>query len=80
MGNSEKNLIRELVFGEDNDIPEFFEIENNLADAMFEAVHIMRWTESKQSMYTALKDSECQQICIDLIKKLDKAGYKIVKK
>lgn len=57
MKNNNENLITKLVFGEDDDIPEFFDIEEDIADAMFEAVYIMRWTENKQAMYAALKES-----------------------
>ena len=52
------------------------EIEN----ALLEAIYIMRWNEDETSLTAVLTVEEVEQATRDIIEELDKAGYKIVKK
>ena len=56
-------------------------MEEEIEYALLDAVWLMRWTdEEKQSMYAVLEVEEAEQMVKDIVKELDKAGYKIVKK
>ena len=54
--------------------------EEDIANALLDAVWTMRWTENKKAMFSVLSVKEANVICLDVFKELDKAGYKIVKK
>lgn len=47
---------------------------------LLEAIWIMRWSDNKEVLYAVLTVEEAEQMCDNIIKELDKAGYKIVKK
>lgn len=80
MEKNEIELIVESVYGDDEELPAFFEIEKDVANTLLEAVSINRWTKSKESLYCVMSVKEAHQACLNVIKELDKAGYKIIKK
>ena len=55
-------------------------MEENLKNALLEAVWLMRWNKDKTSMVAVLTEKEADKMCKDILKELDAAGYDIVKK
>lgn len=58
-------------------------MENKIRDidsALLDAIWIMRWNENKTAMSAVLTVEEAYNICKNIIKELDDAGYKIVSK
>jgi len=60
-------------------LDEFMLIDKDISDAMMEAIWIMRWNKEETAMTSVLTSDETMQMCINLIKELNNAGYKIVK-
>ena len=56
------------------------ELPEEIRLALLEAIWIMRENENETTIAAVLTVEEAKQMCIDIIKELDKAGYKIVKK
>jgi hypothetical protein len=48
--------------------------------ALSEAIWIMRWNKDKTVLKAVLMVEESEKICKNIVKKLDKAGFKIVSK
>jgi hypothetical protein len=48
--------------------------------ALLKAIWIARWNSNKTAKYAVLTEDEALQISKDIIKELDKAGYKITRR
>ena len=48
--------------------------------ALLEAIWIMRWNKAKTSMTAVLTVKEARTMAKDVVKELNKAGFRIVKK
>ncbi len=57
-----------------------FEFDLALTHPLLEAVWLMRWNNDKTAMKAVLTEREACQMCNNIVKELDKAGYKIVRK
>jgi len=56
------------------------EMNNKIENILLESVWVCRWNEAKTALCAVLTSEEATQVCRDIIKELDNAGYKIVKK
>ena len=54
--------------------------DEKLELALLEAIYIMRWDKEQTALTAVLTEEECNQIVSEIHKKLNRAGYKIVKK
>lgn len=54
--------------------------DNELFLALMEAIWIMRWTDNKEALYAVLEVEEAQEMAVNILKELDKAGYILIKK
>ena len=55
-------------------------MEENLENALLEAVWLMRWNKNKTAMKAVLTEDEAMQMCKDIVEGLNNAGYEIVRK
>lgn len=55
-------------------------IEEEVEDALLEAVWVTRWTKNEQALYAVLEPEEAFKIVKDIIEGLDNIGYEIRKK
>lgn len=55
-------------------------MEENIENALLEAVWLMRWNKDKTAMAAVLTIDEAMQMCKDIVDELNKAGYEIARK
>jgi len=55
------------------------ELGDDLVGTLMEAVWTMRESDNGDSVAAVLTTEEATQICSDIVKELNKAGYRIVK-
>lgn len=76
MGKSEEKTTDEVTI----EAIEAFQGHEELWEALMEAIWIMRPTGLGKSRAAVLTVKEANQMTLELLEELDKAGYKIVKK
>jgi len=54
--------------------------KDEITEALLEAIWVMRWNKDKSAMTAVLTVEEAELMCDDILKELNKAGFKIVKK
>ena len=64
----------------DDELFKWVDSRGDITFPMLQAIWTMRWNKDKTAMCAVLTPDEANQICKDIITKLDEAGYKIVKK
>ena len=55
-------------------------MEEEIENALMEAIWIMRWTDNNEALHSVLEVEEAEKMVQDIVKELDKAGYEITKK
>ena len=55
-------------------------MNEDIEDALLEAVWVMRWNKDNTALYAVLESEEAIQMCKNIIDELNKAGYEIRKK
>jgi hypothetical protein len=55
-------------------------MKKGIRNALMKAIWIMRWTDNKEGLKAVLEAEEAEKMCKDIVKELDKAGYKITNK
>ena len=55
-------------------------IDEKIKDALLEAIFVMRWKKDRTSQYALLNTIELKETIDNILRELDAAGYKIVKK